>query len=75
MVVLAGFLQCALFSVAHAAEAQGYFAPGLIDSPLRLFKQLFDEVMTVAAWKHMQNVFEADGSICLLVEDVNGGAR
>lgn len=45
------------------------FAPGLRDSPLGLFRRLWDEVMTVAVWKETQGAFETDGTMHLLVED------
>ena len=46
------------------------FAPSVSDSPLALFKRLFDEVMTVVVWKQGQGLYETDGSLHLRVEDV-----
>lgn len=48
---------------------QHHLAPGVQASPVGLFKRFFDDIMVIAAWKHAQNAFEADGSLRLMVDD------
>jgi hypothetical protein len=69
-VLLADYVRVCKLAPETLALLRDRFAPGVVDSPLALFKRLFDEVMTVAAWKHERGMFEADGSIYLLVADV-----